>query len=89
MSATPSHEYPKPSRKGQPDWASATDAYEPKQGVEVGVVRQISTKLIIVDIQVRASGIEIDENAEYVLSVNGRPVKRMKHWQARRLFGMK
>jgi hypothetical protein len=54
------------------------DSAEPK-----GKVYQREVPTIVISVEV--SGISNNEEAEYVLMVNGRTVKRMTHFQAKRL----
>ncbi len=55
---------------------------------EVGRVRASALKTIALDLDISGSAVEADSDAEYVLRINGRVLKRMNYHQAKRLLGL-
>lgn len=59
-----------------------------QESYEVGRIRASQEKTIVLDLQIEGSSVESDANADYVLKLNGRTIKRMNYHQARRMLGL-
>lgn len=66
------------TRAAKPYRGNSDDNYR-----NVGAVNQRTKKVIVLDVVIGDA--DNDETAEYVITVNGRPLKRMTHFQAKRM----